>query len=122
MALGKSDRDVHVHLTAIDGYARTLMKFGPDPKYDAGVSPVELQYFAELRAELLRARDRLDALHTGLRVERELSAALTESAAAVDEWHRGPATIDRAQAAMQRHFVIADRHAKAGLADLTRGR
>ena len=126
-ALGEGDREVHISLTAIEGYARALIKSGPDPKYRAGVSPLELEYFAKLRADLLRARDRLDALHTGLRAERELSDALTESAAAVDQWHRGmsttnPATLDGAQRATQRHFASADRHAKAGLANLEIGR
>lgn len=126
-ALGESDRDVHKYLIAIAGYERSLIRFGPDRKYPAGVSPVELEHFAKLRAELLRARDRLNALHTGLRAESELSDSLTAGAAAVKQWHRGmaatdTATIGHAHASMERHFATADRLGKAGLADLKKGR
>jgi hypothetical protein len=125
-ALGKSDRNVHTYLDVIESDALSLIKFGPDPKFPGGVAPIELSYFDKLRAELVRARDRLDALHTGLQAERELSRALTELALAVNEWHRGmattdAATIDRAQAAMQRHFTTANRYAKAGLAGIKLG-
>jgi hypothetical protein len=126
-ALGKSDRHVHTYLLAIQGDARSLRKFGPDPAFKVGVAPVELRYFVKLRDELLSARDRLAALHTGLQAERELSRALTESAAAVNQWHRGmstndSATINHAQTSMEHHFATAERHAKAGLAALKVGR
>src|SRR5207248_555562 len=76
--LARSDSDVHIYLTALDAFARSLAKFGRDPTYPGGISPVEREYFHKLSAEVLRARDRLDALRTGLRAERELSASLTE--------------------------------------------
>jgi hypothetical protein len=125
-ALGKSDTNVVSYVDLIGGYERSLLRFGPDPKYDNGVSPVELRTYLSLRDELLSARDRLDALHTGLRAERELSSALTEAAAAVTQWRRGmatsdPLTIDRAKAAATRHFAAGDRLGKAGLANLKRG-
>lgn len=121
--IGKSDGQVHTYLVAIDGDAKSLRNFGPDPAFKVGVAPVELQYFVKLRDELLRTRDRLDGLHTGLQAEVELSRALTASAAAVDEWHRGMDTIEgaaisRAQISMNHHFAAAERHAKAGLAAL----
>jgi hypothetical protein len=118
---------MHVYLNAIDGYARSLIRFGADTRYAAGVSPVELRYFIKLRDEFLRVRDRLDALHTGLRAERELSQSLTAAAAAANEWHRGMATtdgatIDRARTRVQHHFRRAGQLGAAGLADLEKGR
>ena len=126
-ALGKSDHDVDLYLKQILANQRAAVRF-PDPQLGPGrLSPTSLAYFTKLSGELLRARDRLDALHTGLRAERELSEALTQSAAAVAAWHRGMGsddvlTIDRAQATAKRHFASADKLAKAGLADLKRGR
>jgi hypothetical protein len=126
-ALGKSDHDVSTYLKQILANQNAAVKF-PDPQLGPGrLSPTSLDFFTKLSAELLRARDRLDALQTGLRAERELSGALTQSAAAVAAWHRGMGsddglTIDRAQAAAHRLFVGADKLAKAGVADLKRGR
>ena len=73
--LGKSDRHVHTYLLAIEGDASSLRHFGPDPAFTVGAAPVELGYSLKLRDELLRARDRLDALQTGLQAEVELSRA-----------------------------------------------
>jgi hypothetical protein len=124
-AAGKSDAAVHSYLNLIDGYGRTLAKFGPDPKYANGVAPLELGYLLKLSTELLHARDRVDRLHTGLRCEREVSGALTELAAAFTQWHRAMsstdnATVARAQASMKRHFDAADRLGKAATANLKR--
>jgi hypothetical protein len=126
-ALGISDHDVGTYLTQILANQRAAVQF-PDPKLGPGrLSPTSLGYFTKLSTELLRARDRLDALQTGLRAERELSDALTQSAAAVAAWQRGMGsddglTIDRAQATAKRLFTGADKLATAGLADLKRGR
>jgi hypothetical protein len=126
-ALGKSDQDVGGYLSQILANQRAAVQF-PDPQLGPGrLSPTSLGYFTKLSTELLRARDRLDALHTGLRAERELSDALTESAAAVAAWRLGmgsddAATIDRARSRAARHFTHGDHFAKAGLADLKRGR
>jgi hypothetical protein len=126
-ALGKSDQDVGTYLKQILANQNAAVKF-PDPQLGPGrLSSTSLGYFTKLSTELLRARDRLDALQTGLRAERELSDALTQSAAAVAAWHRGMGsddglTIDRAHATAHRLFAGADKLAKAGLADLKRGR
>jgi hypothetical protein len=126
-ALEKSDHDVGTYLKQILANQDAALQF-PDPQLGPGrLSPTSLGYFTKLSTELLRARDRLDALKTGLRAERELSDALTQSAAAVVAWHRGMGsddglTIDRAHATAHRLFVGADKLAKAGLADLKRGR
>jgi hypothetical protein len=126
-ALGKSDHEVGHYLHEIVTNQQSAVKF-PDPQLGPGrLSEISLDQFDKLRSELLSARDRLDALHTGLRAERELSDALTESAAAVAAWGRGMgsddvATVDRAQSRAARHFTHGDHLAKAGLADLKRGR
>jgi hypothetical protein len=126
-ALGKSDHDVGHYLHEIVTNQRAAVNF-PDPQLGPGrLSKISLDQFDKLRSELLSARNRLDALHTGLRAERELSDALTESAAAVAAWGLGmgsddAATIDRAQSRAARHFAHGDHLSQAGLADLKRGR
>src|SRR3954464_10940615 len=87
--LGKSDRAIKDHLISIDTFGRSARKaktgrvFAEWPRRIAG-----------LEAETLAARDRLDGLHTGLRAQSNLRAALTELASAFGAWSRGLSSTD----------------------------
>ena len=121
-AVASVDRAVKDHLYSLDTFERSAKKartgriFAEWPRRIAG-----------LETETLRARDRLDKLHTGLRAQSTLRAALTELASAFGAWHRGliatdEKTVTQAIASMQRHYVNAGRLSKSGLADLKAGR
>jgi len=110
--LAKSNNPLMDEFISIDTFERSAKKYR---RFDKEL-PVRV---ARLRAELLRARDRLDKLDTGLRAERRLSAALTESAAGVAAWHAGLRSrnlreIDAALRSMDRHFAKARSLGKAG--------
>ena len=121
-AVGAHDRVVMDHLASIDTFERSARKAG-----SGRVWPEWPQRIAGLQAETLKARDRLNHLHTGLRAQRTLAAALSELASAYGAWHRGltatkVSVVDEAVASMQRHFHNAARLGKSGLADLKVGR
>jgi hypothetical protein len=121
-AVASVDRAVGDHLFSIDTFERSAKKAGT-----GRVSPEWPRRIAGLEAETLRARDRLDKLHTGLRAQSVLRAALTELASAFGAWHRGLVATDeravtQAIASMQRHYANAGRLGKSGLADLKAGR
>jgi hypothetical protein len=125
--LAKSDGELHGLFSVLNGFDQSAIKFGPDPKYAGGVSPTWTQTLGKLSRELLVARDRLGALHTGLRAELELRQSLTEAAAALTSWEHALSSQDaqvsaRAETAMKHHFTAAERYGKAGLADLKRAR
>jgi len=118
-ALAKSNNPIKDHFISLDTFERHAKKYG----HFSGLPEIVVK----LRAELLRARGRLDELDTGLRAERRLSAALTESAAGVAAWHAGLKSrnlreINAALRSMERHFAKARSLGKAGAADLERGR
>jgi hypothetical protein len=127
-ALAKSDGELHRVLHEIRVEEDSAANFGPQPSYGGRLfSDVSVRFRAQLGAELLRARTRLAALHTGLQAESQLRQALTEAAAGADAWYRAlstddAATIDHAQQAMSQHFAKADKLAKAGFANLAKGR
>lgn len=121
-ALAKSNNALKDHFISLDTFERSARKVK-----SGRVSSGWPETVAKLRAELLRARARLDQLDTGLRAQRRLRDALTEAAAAVDAWHRGLRSsnigeIDAALASMDRHFAKARSLGKAGVADLKQGR
>jgi hypothetical protein len=120
-ALGKSDRAVFDHLYSIRTFERSAMK-----AKSGRISAEWPVRIAGVRNELQAAHDRLGGLHTGLRAESRLRAALTELAGAFEAWHFGLTSsklgeIDGAIARMKAHFEKADTLGKAGLADLERG-
>ncbi len=121
-ALGKSDHALRDHFISLDTFGRSARK-----AKTGRVSTGWPETVAKLRAELLRARVRLDRLETGLRAQSRLHASLTELVAGVEAWHRGLVStrageVESARASMRRHFAAADELAKRGLADLKRGR
>jgi hypothetical protein len=121
-AVASVDRAFKDHLASIDTFERSARK--------ARTGRITAEWprrIAGLEAETLRARDRLDKLHTGLRAQSLLRAALTELASAFAAWHRGLVATDeravtQAIASMQRHYANAGRLGKRGLADLKAGR
>ena len=127
-ALSKSNVQLQSLFELILGDEATSIHVGPQPSYGGRLfSDSEVQTRAELGVELLRARVRLAALHTGLQAERQLRDALTESAAGAAAWAQALSTdngrtIAQAQKAMAEHFANADRLQKAGLANLEKGR
>jgi hypothetical protein len=122
-ALGKSDRRVYDHLYSIETFERSALA----GKTRLGFfDPEWLTRIAGVRNELQRAHDRLGQLHTGLRAEKRLRAALTELAGAYEAWHYGLTSsnireIDGAIARMKLHYARAGTLGKAGVADLERG-
>lgn len=121
-AVASVDRAVKDHLYSLDTFERSARK-----AHTGRVTPEWPRRIAGLETETLRARDRLDKLHTGLRAQGTLRAALTELASAFNAWHRGLVATDeqavtKAIASMQRHYANAGRLGKRGLADLKAGR
>jgi hypothetical protein len=120
-ALGKSDNVLTDRFISIDTFQRGAVK-----AQSGRVSGSWLDTIDDLRKEALRARDRLERLNTGLRAERRLREALTETAAGVKAWHDAMRTSDlaaleRAQARMERHFANANHSGRLGHHDLQRG-
>ncbi len=121
-ALAKSDHAVHDHFYSLDTFERSARKARSGR---IGVGWPET--VGKLRAEMLRARDRLDALDTGLRAQHELRASLTDFAAGFEAWERGlnsgrVSVIEQEAIAMQRHFAQATARGKAGVSHLAKGR
>lgn len=120
-AIGKSDRAVYDHLYSIRTFERSALTATSNRIFAEW--PVRI---AGVRNELQAAHDRLGGLHTGLRAESRLRAALTELAGAFEAWHYGLTSsnvreIEGALARMKIHFEKADTLGQAGLADLQRG-
>jgi hypothetical protein len=126
--LAKSNGELHRCWHEILKEEDSAVRFGPQASYGGRLfSDVSVRFRAQLGAELLRARDRLAALHTGLQAEHELRQALTAAAAGADAWYHALSTDDArkisdAEKAMSRHFADADRLHRAGLANLEKGR
>lgn len=121
-ALGRSDRAVYGHFVSLDTFERSAKQTG-----SGRVSGEWLKTLAKLREELLRARERLDQLNTGLRAEALLRRSLGDAAAAVDAWESAlgssdPDEIAAAMARMENHFAAAERNGSRGASDLKRGR
>jgi hypothetical protein len=123
-ALAQSDGVVRAQLKSIQSFERYAQKHvvGRQNYLGSAIHTLEL-----LRGELLRARDRLDGLHTGLVAESLLRSSLTESAAAVEAWRRGLDSndvhaIDVAIVATKQHFRKAAVFGRAGARNLKSGR
>jgi hypothetical protein len=121
-ALNRSTNALQDHFYSLDTFERSALKYA-----SGKVSSEWVATLVKLHAELLRARDRLAALHTGLRAERAMRDALGELAAAVDAWRRGmaattPEAVDAATSAARRHFANAEKVGKIALKDLEAGR
>jgi hypothetical protein len=121
-AVASVDRAVRDHAASIETFERTARKVN-----SGRVFPEWPQRILGLRAETLKARDRLMRLDTGLRAESVLAAALAELASAFAAWHRGLVATDQdvvtaSIASMQRHYRNAGRLGRSGLADLKAGR
>jgi hypothetical protein len=121
-ALAKSDRLIKDHLISIDTFERSAMKVR-----SGRVTAEWPRRVAGMQSETLAARDRLGQLHTGMRAENTLRAALAELASAFGAWHRGLSSsdadvIDDALAHMKRHYANAVRLGKSGFLDLKAGR
>jgi hypothetical protein len=127
-ALAKSNVELHSILHSILDDEAAALHVGPQPSFGGRLfSDISVRSRGQLGAELLRARARLVALHTGLQAERQLRDALAAGAAGADAWERALSTDDgrtiaHAQAAMTKHFTNADRLSRAGLANLEKGR
>jgi hypothetical protein len=132
--LGLSDEKLKNDLSSIETFARdctnpSLNVYGCHGYYDNLVEYTP-EWPARVRSvhdELLRARDRLDTLNTGLRAERLLSAALGEAAAAFGDLAAGLTSNDQAEieqklASMQGHWTTANAIVKAALTSLEQGR
>jgi hypothetical protein len=92
-ALAKSNVKLHSVLHLILEDEGTSLHVGPQPSYGGRLfSDSEVQTRGELGAELLQARARLVALHTGLQAERQLRDALAEGAAGAAAWARALGT------------------------------
>jgi hypothetical protein len=132
--LGLSDDRLKNELSSIETFARdctnpSLNVFGCHGYYDdlAGYTPEWPARVRSVHDELLRARDRLDSLNTGLRAERLLSAALGEAAAAFGDLAAGlssndQAVIEQKIASMEGHWTTANAIATAALTSLEHGR
>jgi hypothetical protein len=127
-ALAKSNVELHSILHSILDDEAAALHVGPQPSFGGRLfSDISVRSRAQLGDEMLRARARLAALHTGLQAERQLRDSLTESAAGAAAWARALSTdnglaIAHAQTAMTKHFANADRLARAGLTNLEKGR
>ena len=121
-ALGQSDRAVHDLFFSLDTFERSAKK-----STTGNVSVAWLEALDKLRAELLRARDRLDDLHTGLRAQAVLRKSLIQFAAGVAAWRfaleeSDPKEIAAARLRMVRHFNLAAIDARDGASYLKAGR
>jgi hypothetical protein len=130
-ALQRSDNAVKDHLISLGSYERAAMTSQYGLHGATGdimkSTPGWPDTIRKLHDEVLRAQDRLDALHTGLHAERLLSQSLGEFAAGADNWRHGlssgdGAEVERSSTAMRRHWTRATALAKAGFAELERGR
>ncbi len=123
-ALEESDGFLRAQFVSLASFERYAMKHVVRRLDYLGSA---INTLAKIHAELLRARDRLERLHTGLRAESLLRSALTETAAAVDAWRRGLDSteireVDASIVVMQRHFKKAGVLGRAGARDLRQGR
>jgi hypothetical protein len=120
-ALDESDRALHRSMVRLDHVDR-LAKQRPTEN----LSAQESQVLDEIRGEVLRALQRLDALDTGLLAQEDLRAALIDMAAAYAAWSsalrsRNPGEIDRLRARMHSHFSAAGKLGERGASRLGRG-
>lgn len=112
-ALGKSDHAVRTHFAALDAVERAAKK-----GKTARVTRRWTGTLNELHGELLQARGRLDALHTGLRAQGQLRRSVVLTAEAVAHWRDGlragnPKRVAHAKAQMRAAFAaaqVAGRH------------
>ena len=121
-ALGASDHGIYDHFFSLDTFERSAQKAG-----SGRVSGQWIETLTKLRAEILRARDRLDGLHTGLRAETQLRKALIQSAAGVAAWKfalesKDPQEINAALLRMKTHFNVAESYGRSGAGYLKRGK
>lgn len=122
-ALRRSDRAVRDYLFSFDTFIRAAHKPGASGR----VSGPWLDTIVKLQREVLRGRDRLDRLDTGLHAQVLLRRALTHAAAGVGAYRRGmgatdPAEIARAERTLRTEFAAARQAGNLGLSYLKQGR
>lgn len=121
-ALEKSGSAVYDHFISLDTFERSVRR-----STTGRISGEWIKTFTKLRKELLRARDRLDELETGLLAQRQLRKALTQSAAAVEAWQDAMDSDDvkaitAARKRMSHHFDLAAELGTKAAANLEKGR
>lgn len=121
-ALGESDRAIHHLFTKLDAFESSAKT-----SKTGNVSTAWLATLDKIRAELLRARDRLDGLNTGLHAQASLRKSLIQTAAGVAAWRFALGSKDQkeiaaAEARMQHHFNDAAYWGKRGAIYLKQGR
>jgi hypothetical protein len=121
-ALGQSDGAVKDHFISLDTFERSAKK-----TKSGRVSGEWTKTLDKLHAELIRAQDRLDRLHTGLTAQRLLRDSVASMAAAVEAWRdalrsQDPGEIGRLTDRMRRHFAAAETAGRRGTTYLAQGR
>jgi hypothetical protein len=110
------------HFHTIDILAKSAMK-----ARSGRVNNEWLVRIEKIALELRRVRDEFAHVDTGLRAERNLRSALSNTIVGVDAWRAAMGSddarlIDAKRKVMAEHFGRAHVHARQGLSDLKNGR